>query len=157
MTDHEELPEEYVKRLREAVEAVAAGEADWAAFHIRLNAAVAARLADLRRRVPGSYRAATAIGATWWDYAARAGLAALPLGLVAALLLFTYLRSSEGNATDARAFALSGRATAGNTDAARAAFESVLTGVAAPQAVIGALIPVPAAAFLADSSDGGGR
>ncbi len=103
MTDHEELPEEYVKRLREAVEAVAAGEADWAAFHSRLNAAVAARLADLRRRVPGSYRAATAIGATWWDYAARAGLAALPLGLVAALLLFTYLRSSEGNATDARA------------------------------------------------------
>ena len=157
MTDHEQLPEEYVKRLRDAVEAVAAGEADWTAFHSRLNAAVAARLADLRRRVPGGYRAATAIGATWWDYAARAGLAALPLGLVAALLLFTYLRSSEGNATDAQPLAVAGPAAAGNTDAARAAFESVFTGVAAPQAVIGALIPVPAAAFLADSSSGGGR
>jgi hypothetical protein len=155
MTDHDEhLSEEYVKQLREAVEAVAAGETDWTAFHGRLNAAVAARLADLRRRVPAGYRAA---GAAWWDYAARAGLAALPLGLVAALLLFTYLRSSDGNANDAQPLALTAPAAAGNADAARAAFESVLTGVAAPQAVIGALIPVPAAAFLADSTSGGGR
>jgi hypothetical protein len=154
MTDHDEhVSDEYVKQLRAAVEAMAAGETDWTAFHRRLNAAVAARLAGLRRRVPAGYRA----GAAWWDYAARAGLAALPLGLVAALLLFTYLRSSEGNANDAEPLALSVPAAAGNADAARAAFESVLTGVAAPQAVIGALIPVPKAAFLADSTSGGAR
>ena len=44
-----------------------------------------------------------------------------------------------------------------DADSARAAFESVLTGAAAPQSVMATLIPVPAAAFLAESAGRSGK
>jgi hypothetical protein len=157
MTDDEHLSREYLTRLREAVEAASSGLADWAAFHRRLHAAVAAPLAERRHRASGGYRAAAAAGAAWWDYAARAALATVPLGLVAALLLVTYLRSSDVGAADAPPLVSAASVMATGMDSARAAFESVLTGGAAPQAVIATLIPVPAAEFLAESTSGSAR
>jgi hypothetical protein len=148
---------QYQSHLRDAVEHSAARHADWTAFHIALADAVAPHLAELRRRASGGYRATAAAGAAWWDYAARASLAAVPLGLAAALLLFTYLRSASNSENDARSAPLTVAVAAGGADSARDAFESVLTGAAAPRAVMHALIPVPAAAFLADSSGGGAR
>ena len=154
MTDHDDVTSEFRSQLQDAVERRAERETDWTAFHARLGASVAARLGELRRRASGGHRAVVAAGAAWWEYTARFALAAVPLGLAAAVLLIAYLRSG-GPAADA------GRpretAAAGSSDTARAAFESILTGVAAPRAVMGALIPVPPAAFLADSGSGGGR
>ena len=49
---------------------------------------------------PAAPRLTVAPGAAWWDYASRAALAAVPLGLAAALLLFTYLRSGGGETDD---------------------------------------------------------
>lgn len=161
MTDDNDLTERYRTQLREAVEDAAAREADWTTFHARLNGgAVAARLDELRRRASGGYRATAAAGAAgfaWWDYAARAALAAVPLGLAAALLLLTYLRSGGESAYDPRADLPALAIAADNADSARAAFESVLMGVAAPRSVMATLIPVPAAAFLAESAGGSAR
>jgi hypothetical protein len=148
---------EYHSQLRDAVEQSATRQADWTAFHIALAEVVAPHLAELRRRASGGYRATAAAGAAWWDYAARASLAAVPLGLAAALLLFTYLRSDSGADNETRPVIATVAIAAGGADSARDAFESVLTGAAAPRAVMRALIPVPAAAFLADSSGGGAR
>ncbi len=150
----------YQSQLRDAVERSAARQVDWTAFHIALAQAVAphlSQLAELRRRASGGYRVTAAAGAAWWDYAARATLAAVPLGLAAALLLFTYLRSANSAENDVRPAVMTVAVAAGGADSARDAFESVLTGAAAPRAVMHALIPVPAAAFLADSSGGGAR
>lgn len=144
----EDVTEEFRSQLRDAVEASAAREADWPAFHVRLSAAVAEQLTLLRRRASGGYRA----GAAWWDYAASAALAAVPVGLAAALLLFVFLRSTGARATDAPSIASAARVAASNGDSARAAFESVLTGGEAPRAAMATLIPVPAAAFLAESA-----
>ncbi len=157
MTDHDDVTEGYRTQLRDAVEASAAGATDWTAFHARLAGAVAAQLDELRRRASGGYRATAAAGAAWWDYAARAALAAVPLGLAAALLLFTYLRSSDGASNDTPAGGVAVAVAAGNADSARAAFESAFTGGAAPRAVMAALIPVPPAAFLAESAGGSAR
>ncbi len=148
---------EFQSQLREAVEQSVERDADWTVFHSTLAAAVAPHLVELRRRASGGYRATAAAGAAWWDYAARASLAAVPLGLAAALLLFTYLRSDSSAEYDARPAVSSAAIAMGGADSARDAFESVLTGAAAPRAVMHALIPVPAAAFLADSSGGGVR
>ena len=155
--DDDVIPDnpEYQSQLHDAVEQSSARDADWTAFHIALADAVAPHLMELRRRASGGYRATAAAGAAWWDYAARASLAAVPLGLAAALLLFTYLRSDSRAENEARPAASSVAIAMGGADSARDAFESVLTGAAAPRAVMGALIPVPAAAFLADSSGGG--
>jgi len=77
-----------------------------------------------------------------------------------ALLLLTALsavtRAARAQETpppagDAPLGAVAMAAAPENSDSARAAFESVLTGTAAPQAVMATLIPVPAAAFLAES------
>ena len=155
MNDDDEVTEGFRSQLRDAVDDSAARATDWTVFHARLADAVAARLDELRRRASGGYRATAAAGAAWWEYAARAALAAVPLGLAAALLLFTYLRSGNGGAGDAPA--ASTAIAAGGADSARAAFESVLTGAAAPRAVMATLIPVPEAAFLADSATGGAR
>jgi hypothetical protein len=157
MNDDDEVTEEFRSQLRDAVEESAARATDWTVFHARLADAVAARLDELRRRASGGYRATAAAGAAWWEYAARAALAAVPLGLAAALLLFTYLRSGNGGGGDAPATSASTAIAAGSADSARAAFESVLTGAAAPRAVMATLIPVPEAAFLADSATGGAR
>ena len=115
---------------------------------------MAAALAELRRRASGGYRATAAAGAAWWDYAARAALAAVPLGLAAALLLFAYLRSGSRSAGDSMPVIATVASAPRSGDSARAAFESVLTGDAAPAAVKAALIPAPAEAFPADSSGG---
>jgi hypothetical protein len=154
MTDDEKQSSDYVSRLRDAIDAAVAREVDWPAFYVRLNAAVAPRLGELRRRASNGYRATAVAGGAWWDYAARAALAAVPLGLVAAVLLFTYLRSSAGDGSDAPPRISAGVAVAGGADAARNAFDSVLTATTAPQAVISTLIPVPSAAFLAESASG---
>jgi hypothetical protein len=155
MIQDDDVTEEYRARLRGAVEARAERETDWTALHARLGDSVAGRLGELRRRASGGRRAAVAAGAAWWDYTARFALAAIPLGLAAALLLVAYLRSGGAGAVDARPGIVN--TATGSTNTARAAFESILTGVAAPRDVIGALIPVPAAAFLADSGSGGAR
>jgi hypothetical protein len=157
MSDHDDVTERYRTELRDAVEASAAGATDWTTFHARLADAVAGHLDELRRRASGGYRATAAAGAAWWDYAARAALAAVPLGLAAALLLLTYLRSSDGTANDTRVASVPAAVAPGNADSARAAFESAFTGGAAPRAVMAALIPVPPAAFLAESASGGAR
>jgi hypothetical protein len=156
---HPEYPA-YQSQLRDAVERSASRMVDWTAFHSALADAVApqlSQLAALRRRASGGYRATAAAGAAWWDYAARAALAAVPLGLAAALLLFTYLRSDAGAESDSVPAASSVAVVAGSSGSARDAFESVLTGAAAPRAAMRALIPVPAAGFLADSAGGGAR
>lgn len=155
MIDDDDVTGEFRSRLREAVERRAERETNWASLHARLGEGVAARLGELRRRASGGHRAAVAAGAAWWDYTARFALAAIPIGLAAALLLVAFLRSGGAGATDARRGIAN--SAAGSSDTARAAFESILTGVAAPRAVIGALIPVPPAAFLADSGSGGAR
>jgi hypothetical protein len=160
MTDEDDVTDGYRTQLRNAVEDSATREMEWTTFHTRLAEAVAPRLDELRRRTSGGYRATAAVGAAgfaWWDYAARAALAAVPLGLAAALLLLTYLRSGSGSANDARPAVSAPAVASGSADSARAAFESVLTGAAAPQAVMATLIPVPAAAFLAESAGGSGR
>jgi len=156
MTDNDDVTAEFRTQLRDAVEDAASRETDWTIFHARLNEGpVASRLRELRRRASGGYRATAAAGAAWWDYAARAALAAVPLGLAAALLLLTYLRS--GSVNDARAAVVASASAPGNTDSARAAFESVLTGEAPPRAAMDALIPVPVNAIPADSAGGSGR
>jgi len=152
MSDDEQMTPEFRAELRNAVEQSADRGVHWTAFHARLNAAVSARLDELRRLTSGGYRATAAAGAAWWDYAAGAALAAVPLGLAAALLLVGYLRSGNGGATDARTVAAT--SAAGGSDSARAAFVSVVTGSAAPRAVRAKLIPVPSAAFLVDSTGG---
>jgi hypothetical protein len=157
MTHEDDVTDGYQAQLRDAVEDLATRETEWTTLHARLAEAVAPRLDELRRRTSGGYRATAAVGAAWWDYAARAALAAVPLGLAAALLLLTYLRSASGSANDARAAVSAPAVASGSADSARAAFESVLTGAAAPQAVMATLIPVPAAAFLAESAGGSGR
>ncbi len=143
--EREELSGEYVAELRGAIEAAAAGEADWESFHVRLNAAVASTLAELREGL--------STGAAWWDHAARAGMAAVPLGLAAALLLFVLSRNT-GSYPSTRAGIT---VAASSTDSAREAFESALTGQSARRTVIAALLPAPAAAFLGDSSGGRAR
>lgn len=156
MTDNDNVTAEFRAQLRDAVEDAASRETDWTIFHARLNEGpVASRLRELRRRASGGYRATAAAGAAWWDYAARAALAAVPLGLAAALLLVTYLRS--GNASDTRPVAVATTAASRNSDSARAAFESVVTGDVAPRAAMDALIPVPVNAIPADSAGGSGR
>ena len=157
MTDEDDVTEGYRTQLRDAVDDLAAREADWTTFHTRLAEAVAPRLDELRRRTSGGYRATAAVGAAWWDYAARAALAAVPLGLAAALLLLTYLRSGNGHANDALPAVSRPAVASDSADSARAAFESVLTGAAAPRSVMATLIPVPAAAFLAESAGRSGK
>ena len=157
MTDEDDVTEGYRTQLRDAVDDLAAREADWTTFHTRLAEAVAPRLDELRLRTSGGYRATAAVGAAWWDYAARAALAAVPIGLAAALLLLTYLRSGNGRAHDALPAVSPSAVASGSADSARAAFESVLTGAAAPQSVMATLIPVPAAAFLAVSAGGSAK
>lgn len=157
MTDEDDVTEGYRTQLRDAVDDLAAREADWTTFHTRLAEAVAPRLDELRRRTSGGYRATAAVGAAWWDYAARAALAAVPIGLAAALLLLTYLRSGNGRANDALPAVSPSAVASGSADSARAAFESVLTGAAAPRSVMATLIPVPAAAFLAVSAGGSAK
>ena len=157
MTDQDDVTEGYRTQLRDAVDDLAAREADWTTFHTRLAEAVAPRLDELRLRTSGGYRATAAVGAAWWDYAARAALAAVPIGLAAALLLLTYLRSGNGRANDALPAVSPSAVASGSADSARAAFESVLTGAAAPQSVMATLIPVPAAAFLAVSAGGSAK
>jgi hypothetical protein len=153
----ERVTDEFRLKLRETIEESAARDADWAAFHIRLGAAVAGPLTALRRRASGGYRATAAAGAAWWDYAASAALAAVPLGLAAALLLFVFLRSPDTRVTAAPPIRSAARDAAANGDSARAAFESVLTGGEAPRAAMATLIPVPAAAFLAESAGRGAK
>lgn len=160
MTDEDDVTEGYRTKLRDAVDDLAAREADWTTFHTRLAEAVAPRLDELRRRTSGGSRVTAAAGAAdfaWWDYAARAALAAVPIGLAAALLLLTYLRSGNGRANDALPAISPSAVASGSADSARAAFESVLTGAAAPQSVMATLIPVPAAAFLAESAGRSGK
>ena len=155
MSHDDEVSEQFRDTLRAAIEDSASRDVDWPAFHARLNGgAVAALLSDLRRRASGGYRATAAAGAAWWDYAARAALAAVPLGLAAGLLLFVFLRSDPGAGPDAVSTAATVATMARNGDSARAAFESVLTGDAAPRAVMAMLIPVPADAIPADSAGG---
>jgi hypothetical protein len=72
-------------------------------------------------------------------------------------LLLTYLRSGNGRANDALPAISPSAVASGSADSARAAFESVLTGAAAPQSVMATLIPVPAAAFLAESAGRSGK
>jgi hypothetical protein len=158
MTNDDDVTEEFRAQLCDAVEDAASRETDWTNFHANLNAGpVASRLRELRRRASGGYRATAAAGAAWWDYAARAVLAAVPLGLAAAVILLAYLRSGSTSASDARPAAVASAGARGNTESARAAFESVLTGDAAPRAVMAALMPVPADAIPADSAGGSGR
>ena len=94
----DELSDEYRTQLRDAVEASAAAEGDFAAFHARLDRAVSAKLDEIRRVAVAGHRSRAVAGAAWWDYAARTALAAVQLGLAAALLLLTYLRSGDGPA-----------------------------------------------------------
>ena len=156
MTDNDNVTAEFRSQLRDAVEDVASRETDWTIFHARLNEGpVASRLRELRRRASGGYRATAAAGAAWWDYAARGALAAVPLGLAAALLLVTYLRSST--ASDTHPAVVASATALRGSDSARAAFESVVTGDVAPRAAMDALIPVPATAIPADSAGGSGR
>jgi hypothetical protein len=75
----------------------------------------------------------------------------VPLGLAAAVLLFTYLRSSGMGAGDAQTVVPAPVIADAGADPARAAFESVLTGAAAPGAVMATLIPLPSAGYLADA------
>lgn len=157
MTNDDDVTAEFRTQLRDAVEDAVSGETNWTIFHARLNdGPVASQLRELRRRASGGYRATTAAGAAWWDYAAKAALTAVPLGLAAALLLLTYLRSGNTSAGDSPTVVASAAASH-NTDTARAAFESVLTGDAAPRAAMNALIPVPVNAIPADSAGGSGR
>ena len=148
----DDVTEEVRSGLRNAVEDAASLETDWAAFHLRLTHAASARLSELRQRASGGYRATAAAGAAWWDYAAGAALAAVPLGLAAALLLLTYLRSDAPIANDAPPVISRLAIASASSDSARAAFESVLTGLEAPRAAMATLIPVPSAAFLAESA-----
>jgi hypothetical protein len=148
----EDVTDEFRSQLRDAVEQSSEREANWELFHIRLASAVAARLAELRRRTSGGYRATAAAGAAWWDYAAGAALAAVPLGLAAALLLVTYLRSGASAANDAPPVVARVAMASASAGSARAAFEYVLTGVESPRAAMATLIPVPAAAFIAESA-----
>lgn len=158
MNIDDDVTEEFRAQVRDAVEDTASRDADWTAFHAALNAGpVASRLAELRRRASGGYRATAAAGAMWWEYAARAALAGVPLGLAAALILVTYLRSGMGAAHDASPVVATVAMAPGSADSARAAFESVLTGDAAPRAVMEALMPVPADAFPVDSAGGSAR
>ena len=157
MTNDDDVTAEFRMQLRDAVEDAASRGTDWTIFYARLNGGpVASRLRELRRRASGGYRATTAAGAAWWDYAAKAALATVPLGLAAALLLLTYLRFGNANANEAPAVVASATPSR-STDSARAAFESVLTGDAAPRAAMDALIPVPVNAIPADSAGGSGR
>jgi hypothetical protein len=152
MSEDDGVTDEFRAELRDAIEAMASRDVDWPAFHAALNGGpVASRLQELRRRASDGYRAAASAGAAWWDYAARAALAAVPIGLAAALLLFVFLRSGGGPASDAVATVA---VAPSGADPAREAFESVLTGDAAPRAVMAALIPVPANAIPADSAGG---
>lgn len=151
MTNDDDLNDLYRTQLHDAVEETAARETDWETFHARLGRAVAPRLGELRRRPSGGYRATAAAGAAWWNYAPRAALAAVPLGVAAALLLVTYLRLGGGGADESMPDVPAAATADGGADSARAAFESVLTGTAAPRAVIATLIPIPAAAYLADA------
>jgi hypothetical protein len=154
MTADDRMPHDYPERLRAAIERAAGDETDWNALHARVaGGPVAGRLAELRRRASGGARLVATAGATWWDYAARAAMAAVPLGLAAAVLLFAYLRSAP-RADDELAWA-STAAGASSADSARMAFESVLTGDQAPRAVIGSLMPAPASAFLAEAASAG--
>jgi hypothetical protein len=159
MNEHEEvaLPAEFHTQLRDAVEDAAAQELDWTNFHARLDRAVSGALGELRRRASGGYRATAAAGAAWWDYAAGMALAAVPLGLAAALILFTYLRADTRATSEPPVAPVTAAIARGNSDSARAAFESAFTGAAAPQAVMSTLIPVPAAAFLAESAGRSGK
>jgi hypothetical protein len=157
MTDDSKPTEEFRTQLRNAVEHATAGEVDWPAFHARLDRAVASALGELRRRASGGYRATAAAGAAWWDYAAGMALAAVPLGLAAGFLLFAFLRADSRATGKAAVAPVTAAVARHGADSARAAFESVLTGGAAPQAVIATLIPVPAAAFLAESAGGSAR
>lgn len=155
MNDDGEVNEQFRETLRAAVEDSASRAVDWPAFHAKLNgSAVALKLADLRRRASGGYRATAAAGAAWWEYAARAGLAAVPLGFAAGLVLFVFLRSDSRSGRDAVAPVATVATAARNGDSARAAFESVLTGDAAPRAVMATLIPVPTDAIPSDSAGG---
>ena len=158
MTDDEDVTAEFRAELRDAIEASASHEVNWAAFHATLNGGpVAPHLGELRRRASGGYRATAAAGAAWWDYAARSALAGVPIGLAAALLLFVYLRSGANSSPDDSQAVAAVAGAPRSADSARAAFESVLTGDAAPRAVLAALIPVPADAFPADSAGGSAR
>lgn len=158
MTNDDDVTEEFRTHLRNAVEDAASREVDWPAFHARLNGGAAeSALRELRRRASGGYRVTAAAGAAWWDYAARLAQAAVPLGLAAALLLFVYLRSGATVPPDDVKAVATFAAVPHTADFARAAFESVLTGDAAPRAVVAALIPVPADPFPADSAGGSGR
>jgi hypothetical protein len=156
MNDDTEMSRAFRTQLRNAVEHAVDREVDWMKFHARLDRAVAGALGELRRRASGGYRATATAGAAWWDYAAGAALAAVPLGLAAALILFTYLRADSRASGDSAVAPVTAAIARGSSDSARAAFESVLTGTAAPQAVMATLIPVPAAAFLAESAIIGG-
>lgn len=155
MSNEDDVTPEFREALRAAVEDSVAHDVDWSAFHARLNAGpVASVLAGLRRRASGGYCATAAAGAAWWDYAARSALTAVPIGLAAALLLFVYLRSGFGAADDAMPTVATVALAPGGADSARAAFESVLTGDAAPGAVMSTLIPAPAEALPPDSAGG---
>lgn len=158
MSNDDEVTGQFREALRDAIEDSVAREVDWPAFHARLGAGpVASVLAELRRRASGGYRATAAAGAAWWDYAARSALAAVPLGLAAALLLFVYLRSSFGSADGAMPTVATVALAPRGADSARAAFESVLTGDAAPGAVMTTLIPAPIEALPPDSAGGSSR
>ena len=83
MTDEDDVTDGYRTQLRGAVEDSATRETEWTTVYTRLAEAVAPRLDELRRRTSGGYRATAAVGAAgfaWWDYAARAAVAAVPIG-----------------------------------------------------------------------------
>ena len=153
MSNEYEPNEQFRDALRDAVEESVSRDVDWPAFYTRLNSGpVASVLAGLRRRASGGYRATAAAGAAWWDYAARSAFTAVPLGLAAALLLFIYLRSSFGNADDTMPTVATVALAPRGADSARAAFESVLTGDAAPGAVMATLLPAPVDALPPDAA-----
>ena len=155
MSNEDDVTEEFRTYLLDAVEDGVSREVDWPAFHATLNRGPAASmLRELRLRASGGYRATAAAGAAWWDYAARASLAAVPLGLAAGLVLFVYLRSGSRSTGDAVPVVATVAAAPRGADSARAAFESVLTGDAAPGSVKATLIPAPVEAFPADSAGG---
>lgn len=158
MGHDDEVTGEFREALRDAVEDLVSRDVNWNAFHTRLNGGpVALVLASLRRRASDGYRATAAAGAAWWDYAARSAFTAVPLGLAAALLLFAYLRSSVANADDSMPTVATVALATGGADSARAAFESVLTGDAAPGAVMATLIPAPVEALPPDTAGGTAR
>jgi hypothetical protein len=66
MTRDDDVGSRYRTQLRDAVEDVASGAADWDALHGRLNRAVAPQLVALRGRATGALGAA-ATGAAWFD------------------------------------------------------------------------------------------